>query len=278
VYPYLMYYGAYAPAGSARCFSALFLVASFLLLLLTPCAEAGFSLHFDSDGSLLKAFPPSSAAGNSVGPSEGTSAGAGEKPKDVRYIYYPVSGKTFSAIIRSAEENGPLNRTRTRRLPYRVDWSVGLSCQPAFTYTIDEENSKLHAAVEFRDMEFFDRITITLPSLLDDTSLNPVEQRLWQGYVEKLSEHTADIVSIIRGRTATEKAAATLRETDYLIFDYSEGLDIEKTVETLLVQDATRAGKEWVREINRQITGYDETTVYGSRQERRNQFFDKLNK
>jgi len=273
-----MYYGAYAQAGCARCFSAFFLRAAIFLLCLAPSSDAGFSLFFDIDGSLLKAFPTSFAAGNSSSPSGGTSAGTGGTPRDVRYIYYPVSGKTFSAIIRSAEENGPFNRNRTKRLPYHVDWSVGLTCQPAFTYTIDEENSKLHAAVEFRDMEFTDRITITLPSLLDDTSLNPVEQSLWKGYMEKLSEHTADIVSIVRDRASTEKASATLRETDYLIFDYAEGLDIEKTVEALLVQDATRAGKEWVREINRQITGYDETTSYGSRQERRNEFFDKLNK
>lgn len=243
----------------------LFFIISFILPALSrPASAAGISLFFDSEGRQLRSSPKALEKSTR---STHNAAPEGISPlSDVTYEYYPVSGRTFSEIMRSIRENGPYNRNRTERQPCRVDWTAALSLQFDYSYAIDEENGKMHAATEISGISLEDSSTVTLPSLLDDTALNPVEQSMWRTYLSDLVEHCHGIVALIRDKQTRKTASDKLTEITYLIFDYTEGMDVEKSVETFLRGEALRTGQESVREISSRIADYKRTTSPGRHQ------------
>ncbi len=222
----------------------------------TPVSAAGISLFFDSEGRQLRSLP-GSAERNTRGTARGSAPEGLSLPADVAYEFFPVSGRTFSGIMRSVRENGPYNKGRTARKPCRVAWNSTLSFQYDFSYAVDEESGKLHAAIGISDIAFEDRSTVTLPSLIDDTELNPVEQSMWRTYLAGLVEYCHHIVALIRDPQARKSVHDRLAETDYLIFDYAEGMDIEKSVESFLRGEAIRTGQEATRIISAQIADYE---------------------
>jgi predicted secreted Zn-dependent protease len=250
-----------------RHFLTPFRVAVFLLLLCNPVYADGISLSFDSEGRTLTSISRPGENSTRMTAHRTTSEGA-ELLRNTAYEFYPVSGRTFSEIVRSVGENGPYNKGRTMRQPCRVDWSATLSFQYDFSYALDEEDGKLHAATEVSGVTLEDSSTVTLPSLIDDTALNPVEQSMWKTYFAGVAEHCHNIVAIIRAQQVRKNAYDKLAEITYLIFDYSEGMDVEKSVELFLRDEALRIGRESVREISSRIADYDRASASAGRQKK----------
>ncbi|TAN43298.1 MAG: DUF922 domain-containing protein [Nitrospirae bacterium] len=246
-----------------------------LLLLAFSPAYSGIDQFFDSSGKMLRGGTAMPVAHGAAKPSGYALPEGIELVQGAGYEFYPVAGRTFAEIVKATNDNGPFTKDRSGRRPYNNEWQLGLSYQFRLTTAVDEERSKIHAALEIYDIAFTDNIRITLPALIDDTSLTPVEKDLWGQYLSRLVAQTRDLVSIIRDQERREKVSGSIREITYLIFDYQEGMDIERTVESYLRQETEKLGEEWAGEISRRTADYEKVTAFGLKHEMRRSFFRK---
>lgn len=229
---------------------------------------------FNQEGAMISTGKGKSASDRASGIARYSIPDGIELHKDVSYEFYPVFGKTFSEIVKSSEENGPFNKKEKMRFPTKHDWNTGWSYQFALSYDIDEEENKAHVSLELYDIDFMDEITITLPTLTDDTALNPVEKNMWKNYLLRLLEHEHDHVRIIRNPDSRNEALNSLKEINYLIFDYKEDMDIEKIVGRFLMEETEGIGREWVKKIKARDDEYSKITEHGRKHENRNRFFE----
>ncbi|RPI35313.1 MAG: DUF922 domain-containing protein [Nitrospiraceae bacterium] len=253
-----------------------FFLAGFLLYGNASCAE--ISQYFDSEGNSLPAGSRSGEPGPSHGIQRYSVPEGVDLQKDIRYEFYPVFGKTFSEIVRSAEENSPVNLKNRKRLPSRSGWTLGWNYKLAYSHGIDEEEGTAHALVELYDITITYRITILLPTLIDDTALNPAEKTLWKNYYLRLVEYEHDHAKIIRDSDAQKELLKKFNDLDYVIFDYSEDTDIEKTVETFVQKETEKTGSEWIKNLKKRIDEYEKETEYGFALQKRDSFFSRKEK
>ncbi len=195
-----------------------------------------------------------------------------ELQNDIQYEFYPVFGKTFSDIVRSAEENSPDLKSK-KRLPTRFEWSIGWSYKIDQATEIDEDDNIVHADVMVYDVRLTYNIKITLPTLIDDTVLNPSEKTLWKNYYRSLVEYEHDHARIIRDIDAKAELLKKFRDLDYLNFDYSSEIDIQNTVETFIRKETETIGSAWVKDLRKRIDAYDKATEYGLALQNRESFF-----
>jgi predicted secreted Zn-dependent protease len=234
------------------------------------------SQYFNSEGNPLSSY--SRSASRPYGTQRHYIPEGIELQKDIRYEFYPVFGKTFSEIVESAEENTPVYLKNKRRLPSRFEWTVGWSYKIAFSQGIDEEDKTVHVSVEIYDLSITDNITITLPALIDDTVLNPAEKALWKNYYLRLVEYEHDHVKIIRDREAQEELEKKFSDLNYVIFDYSPDIDIQKTVKTYIRKETEKTGSTWVKNLKKRYDEYDRATEYGLALQKRDAFFRQKEK
>ncbi len=201
-----------------------------------------------------------------------------ELQKDLRYEFFPVFGKTFSEIVRSAVENSPAGQKDIKRLPSGFDWTSGWSCQLAYSHSIDEDDKAVHVSVEIYDINITYDITITLPTLIDDTALNPAEKNLWKNYYLRLLEYEYDHARIIRDKDAQEELRKKFSDLNYVIFDYSADIDIQKTVETFIRKETEKLGREWAKNLKKRVDEYDRATEHGLDPGKRDAFFSRKEK
>ena len=251
------------------------LLSSLLLLsIFTQPSYAAISqsLYFDQEGNPLSGGPaavpsdPSHAALSSV------PAGVVLR-RDVVYEYYPVNGKSFSEIVTSVQENGPYIAGAKRRLPSKMKWRFGISYEYDFTSALDEEDTAVHVSLEVKNIKVTYGITVTLPSLIDNTSLNPIEITLWKNLFLQFLEHEYDHVDIIEDSATADETKKSLSEINYLIFDYRDGLDIDNTIGAFLKDEAARTAKEMSGNIRERLNEYDRLTDFGNKHSMRDSFF-----
>jgi predicted secreted Zn-dependent protease len=247
------------------------------LLLLSILAQPSYAvipqaLSFDQEGNLLSggaaAVPPHSSRSSlsSVPPDIAL------RP-DIVYEYYPVNGKTFSEIVTSVKENGPFVAAAKRRLPTKAAWRFGIVYEYDFTSALDEDGTAVHVSLEVKNVRVTYGITVTLPSLIDNTSLNPIERNLWKNLFLQFLDHEYDHVDIIEDSATADEAKKGLAEINYLIFDYRDGLDVDNTIGAFLKEEAARAAKEMSGKIRQRLNEYDGLTDYGEKHSRRDSFF-----
>jgi len=198
-----------------------------------------------------------------------------ELQNDIKYEFYPVFGKTFSEIVRSAEENSPVDSKSKKRLPTRFEWSVGWSYKVDQSSEIDEEDNSVHIDVAIYNVLIAYNIKITLPTLIDDTVLNPSEKNLWKNYYRSLVQYEHDHAGIIRDNDAKTELLRKFRELDYLNFDYPSEIDIQKAVETYVKEETGSIGSAWVKDLRKRIDAYDRATEYGLALQNRESFFNQ---
>ncbi|MEW6109049.1 MAG: DUF922 domain-containing protein [Nitrospirota bacterium] len=258
----------------ARLFYICFLPA--LIILSANAAYAGISQIFDKEGnpvlSSQKGISEQTSGSGMNIPRYSVPEGV-ELLKDIKYEYYPVFGRTFSEIITSSEENGPFNREENRRFPTKSEWNIGWSYKFVYSYEIDEENNKIYIPVEIYDINVKYDITITLPTLIDDTSLNPVEKKMWKNYFLRLLEHEHDHVKIIRDVESMDKTLKNITDISYMVFDFKSDLDLERIVESSLEEETLKIGRTWLSEIKKRTDEYDRITDHGKKIETRELFF-----
>ena len=236
------------------------------------------SQYFDSDGNSLSSGSRTRETSLSYGVQGSYIPEGVELQKDIRYEFFPVFGKTFSDIVRSAEENSPADLKNKRRLPSRAVWVLGWSYKIAHSYGIDEEDKTVHVAVEIYDINITCDFTITLPALIDDSALNPAEKNLWKNYYLRLIEYESDHARIIRDKEAQEELRKKFGELSYVIFEYSADIDIQKTVETFIRKETEKIGSAWAKNLKKRIGEYDLTTEFGLALQKRGSFFRQKEK
>ncbi len=231
-------------------------ILTVFLLLPTAQADALVRLFFDSQGN-LRASSPAKVTGTLSARAAGPSVPAGTVlRRDFSYDFFPVSGRTFSEVVESAEGNGPVSRDTGRRFPSRLDWSFSLSYDYEYTYEINEEDGTVHVALDIHEVKVAGDFAVTLPTLIDSTPLNPVEQDLWKSYIRGLLASEYGKADIIADPEVSDRAAEDLKEITYIIFEYKDDAEIERTVTRFLREEAVRVGRETAQAIRERLAGY----------------------
>ncbi len=227
----------------------------FLVFLLPGHSGGEIVQHFDAAGNLVPAArtslptPAHKSQKYSVAQSLGLRS-------DIRYEFYPVFGKTFAEIVKSAEENGPFNKKTRKRQTSAFAWSMGWSYQLSYATEYDEENDKVHVDILLHDITISYDITVTLPVLTDDSSLNDIEKDLWKNYIAGLLEAEHSKVKIVKDDTQ-ENIIRRMGEIAYLMLDGEEEEDAEKLVERRVKEETARIGKETIMQIQEKLGQYE---------------------
>lgn len=232
------------------------LLLSLLLFFLLPGNSRGEIVqHFDTAGNLVPATrKPLPTRAHKI-EKYSVAQSLGLRP-DIRYEFYPVFGKTFAEIVKSAEENGPFNKKTRKRQTSAFAWSLGWSYQISYATEYDEENDKLHGDILIHDIALAYDITVTLPVLTDDSSLNDIEKELWKNYITGLLESEHGRVKIVKDDTR-ENIIRRMGEIAYLMLNTEQEEDAEKLIERYVKEETARIGKETIMQIQERLDQYE---------------------
>jgi predicted secreted Zn-dependent protease len=233
----------------------------FFVCLLNGLSYPEISQYFDSEGNPLSAKNRSRADRSAAGTQRYSVPEGVVLQNDIRYEFYPVFGKTFSEIVQSAEENIPINRKDRKRMrPARFDWTVGWTYDIDYSEEMDEEEQTVRVSVEIYDININYDIKITLPTLIDDTVLNPAEKTLWKNYYLRLVKYEHSRANMIRDKNTQDELRKKFIALDNAVFFFPTDIDIKKTVEALIQKETQKIGSEWVRNLKKKISEYDKET------------------
>ncbi len=236
----------------------------FLFMITRTAPAATITQSFDSNGnstshSLGKSGTHRPAAASRYAAPEGI-----ELHGDITYEYYPVFGKSFSEAVKSAEENGPLVRNKNVRSTSKFAWGLGFSFQYDYTFETDEDTRTVHATIDIPDVEMTYDIVITIPALLDDTELSPVEKKLWKNYLRRILEREYGRAAIVHDEELKKKAVEEIKGLKEVVFDYTNRRDIDAAVEFFLKEESAGIGRDLIKKINERLAEYDRKAAPGS--------------
>jgi len=236
------------------------LLSIFCVCLLSSPSYPEISQYFDSDGNPLSTRSRNRAYSPSAGNQRYSVPEGIVLQKDIRYEFYPVFGKTFSEIVQSAEENMPVNPKEKSGRPARFEWTVGWTYKVDYSEEMDEEDQTVRVSAEIYDINITYDIKMTLPTLIDDTVLNPAEKNLWKNYYLRLvkSEHAR--ANMIRDKDTQDELRKKFIALDSAIFFFPPDIDIKKAVEALIQKETKKIGSEWVKDLKKRISEYDRET------------------
>ena len=232
----------------------------FCVCLLNSLSYPEISQYFDSEGNPLSTKSRNRADSLAGGIQRYSVPEGIVLQKDIRYEFYPVFGKTFSEIVQSAEENIPVNPKDKKTHPARFDWTVGWTYDIDYSEEMDEEDQTVRVSVEIYDINITYDIKITLPTLIDDTVLNPAEKTLWKNYYLRLVKYEHDRAKMIRDKDTQDELRKKFIALDNAVFFFPPDTDIKKTVEALIKKETQKIGSEWVRNLKKRISEYDKET------------------
>jgi len=238
------------------------LLSFFMLFLLSGNSRGEVTQHFDAAGNLVpeaKKRAPS-AAHNTQKYSVVQKLGL--RP-DVRYEFYPVFGKTYAEIVKSAEENGPFNKDARTRQTSAFSWSMGWTYQFSYTTEYDEDNDKLHCDISIHDVTLSYDITITLPVLTDNSFLNDIEKDLWENYISRLLESEHGRVKIVKD-DPQEGLLRRMGEISYLMLDADEENRADTLIERYVREETAQIGKETARQIRQKLDQHSKRSEEGT--------------
>lgn len=245
--------------GMARSVRVLLLVCGVITMLPPAVFCSEITHSFDQDGLLQHDRKAATGSRVSALPQARRYAvpdGVELRP-DVIYEQYPVFGTNFSEIMQSINENAPLSRKGDRRVPADTVWSLSLSYQFSIAPELDEVTGTVHIPVSVTDLAVEYRITITIPALINEAALDPVERNLWKRYMDNLLGLEHSRVKIIKDSELQTALFRDISELNYLSLQYSPGLDLEAIVRMSLHEETEKLGKEWTRTIKSRIEEAD---------------------
>lgn len=227
-------------------------IAGFTLMcgLIAVRAEARIYQYFDQEGTIA-AHSTILKAASEMKTHRYTIPDGVKLRDDVSYEYYPVFGRTISELVISSAENGPFDDKEKRRVPSRTQWIVGWSYEIQYAYVIDEENGTVHVSSEVFDVTPEYDISITLPTLIDTTVLNPIEKTLWKNYFQQLLGREHERADVLKDARAQKELVASLEDISYLTFDYKSGINIGLTVEQMIRDETLQRGRRWIEQLIR---------------------------
>ncbi len=236
-----------------------FVSACLMVLASASMLQAEISQHFDRSGRLVPAEKKPSAPQAQMMRKYSVPEGIELRP-DVHYEFYPVFGKTFGEIVRSTEENSPLNAITKKRQPSTYDWNLGWTYDFSFSLEPDEDNEKVHCDLMIVDPVLSYDIIVTLPALTDDSALNPIEKDLWKNYVATLLERVHGRIKIIKDNTRDD-IVRQFGEITYISLNEEEAVDAEKIVERFVRTETGKIGSNIIRQIQQKLEAYDSGTA-----------------
>jgi predicted secreted Zn-dependent protease len=240
----------------------LLLLPCCLLFLLAGNSGGEVVQHFDAAGNLVPETIKKAPSSAHKTEKYSVAQSLGLRP-DVRYEFYPVFGKTFAEIVKSAEENGPFDKKTKKRQTSAFAWSMGWTYQHAYTTEYDEENDKLHCDILIHDVMLSYDITITLPVLTDDSSLNDIEKDLWKNYIARLLESEHNRVKIVKDDTR-EGILRRMGEIIYIMLDAEQENMSDKLIERYVKEETARIGKETIMQIQAKLNLVEQKNGAGS--------------
>jgi len=231
------------------------------LMILTSAAmsQAEITQHFDRAGKLVPAVKRSATPQLHRMRKYSVPEGIELRP-DVHYEFYPVFGKTFAQIVKSAEENGPRDKITKKRQSSAFDWSMGWTYDYSFSLEQDDDQEKVHCDLTIVDPVLSYDFTVTLPALTDDSALNPMEKDLWKNYVAALLEQAYGRIRIIKDDTRNA-ILKQFGDIAYILLSRDEENNAEKIVERFVRTETEKVGSAMVRQIQQNLDVYDSSAA-----------------
>ncbi len=232
---------------------AVVLITVIFMLVNPGKSVSEISQHFDHNGRAISHSRSSSPDRSSQVQRYSLPEGV-ELHNDVTYEFYPVFGKTFAEIVSYINENGPVNKKDRKRYPSRSEWTIGWSYEFEHTYIVEEDAGVVHVAVELYNISTKPDITITLPTLIDTSPFNPIEQNLWKNFFMRALDYEHAVVNILSDPAAKSALSSRFSDINYYTLPSSSGMNTEKEVRQLIEQDTFQIGREWVNGLRKKIS------------------------
>jgi len=231
------------------------LLSCLMVLASATLSQAEITQHFDRTGKLVPAVRRSVTPQLHRMRKYSVPEGIELRP-DVHYEFYPVFGKTFAQIVKSAEENGPRNKITKKRQVSSFDWSLGWTYDYSFSLEQDDDQEKVHCDLMIVDPVLSYDFIVMLPALTDDSALNPMEKDLWKNYVASLLEQAYSRIRIIKDDTK-DAILKQFGEIAYILLNRDEENNAEKIVERFVRTETEKVGSAMIRQIQQNLDAYD---------------------
>jgi predicted secreted Zn-dependent protease len=247
-----------------------FLLVMTFILYVSPVYATVYQ-YFDDEGTLIVTDNPY----NIKRPKSGTGNGYQDIKlryrDDVAYDYYPVTGKNFKELISSTNINGPFDPTERKKYAGQTKWTIGWSYKFNSSYTID--GLYLYVSLNIFDIEFMSDITVLIPMLQENPTLDHSDLKLWEQFSQGLLEHEHDHVNIIKDPFYKDEALMKISSIKQLTLLYGPHADPDTLIKEAVESETARIGHDLIRTIKKQNEEYDRLTEHGLKTEMRDLFF-----
>ncbi len=194
--------------------------------------------------------------------------------EDVSYEFYEVSGKTSHDAVAAADRLGPFDQRENRHYAGQTRWNFGLSYSINFNYSVQGE--MIVASVQISNIDFSSDITVTLPALSGNSSLEPPDSYVWEGFLRKLAEHEHDHVRIIREPRFRQEVISGISGIRELTLPLQDDEGAEVMVKSVIESKIGALAHNTITKIKQKNDEYDSLTDHGRKSELRNVFFQNL--
>ncbi len=250
-----------------------------VLFLCARTAEAIVYQYFDEEGTLIVTNIQPGA--KSPGPAPRDSYEPKSRQKypdvmlsfrdDVNYDFYPVTAHTFQEAVMATSMNGPFDARENKRYAAQTKWNMGWSYSMRSTYRT--EPPYVRVSLNIYDFRLRSDITVLLPILTEDSSLDEHDLMLWQKFVQVLLEHEHDHVALVKDASYRQEAMRRVSSISEITLDYDPAAVMEEAIKSAVEARTAKIGHDLIREIKSRNDEYDRLTEHGLKPEMRQAFF-----
>ncbi len=191
--------------------------------------------------------------------------------EDVMYDYYPVSGNNILEVLSDTTQNGPFDAKENKNYPAQTRWTTGWSYAFDSRYRI--EGSSLYVSLYIHDIEFNSFITVLLPTLSENTTLDNRDLVLWNDFLRGLLDHENDHVMLVNDPQYRDDAAKKISSIKELILPYDPRSNIDSVIKSAVEEETAKIGHDLIKKIKARNDEYDRITEHGLKPQMRDSFF-----
>lgn len=194
--------------------------------------------------------------------------------EDISYEFYEVSGKTIHDAMAATERVGPFDAREGRHYAGQTRWNFGLSYTMDFSYRL--EGDLIVASVQIHNIDFRSDITVILPALSENSSLESPDFKVWEGFLQQLAEHEDDHVRIIREPRFKQEVISGISGIREMTLPSQADENAEVMLRDAIEAKIGAVAHDIMRKIKEKNDEYDRLTRHGEKPEFRNAFFQRL--
>lgn len=252
----------------------------FFCLMIVQAAHAEVFRYFDEEGTLIVTDNPFGTKKRDRPQYQKKQAGNNTNRlnlnfrEDVGYEFYEVSGNTIHDAMVATDRLGPFDSKEGRHYAGQTRWNFGLSYDLDFDYQFDGDG--IRVSVQVHNIGFRSDITVTLPVLAGENRFESHDFRLWENFMQQLTEHEHDHVRIIQEPRFRQEVVSGISAIRELTLPNQADENAEAMVKAAIESRIGAVAHDVMRKIKQKNDEYDYLTGHGRKPELRNAFFQSL--